>query len=132
MSSSLADGIPLRGGISYGPVSIIENKRGTTIVGLGLTKAYNLESSQQWSGGVVDKECFELFKGETGDSIIQTLLSDKLNPLIIKYNIPLKDFKFKIGYGFCWPKFNSIKNVDDIILINSLETFSSAKISTWV
>src|SRR5690606_29843378 len=33
LSSTIADGIPLRGAISFGPVSIMENKRGTTIVG---------------------------------------------------------------------------------------------------
>ena len=122
LSSSLSEGIPLRGALSFGPISIIENKRGTTIVGQGLTKAYMLESSQQWSGGIVDKECFENIPNTKGDDFIKVLLNDKVNPLIVKYNIPLKDNKFKSGYGFNWPKYNLIKSDTDII-----EAFSKHK-----
>ena len=116
LSTSLAEGIPLRGAISFGPITTFQNKRGTTIVGQGLTKAYSLEASQQWSGGIVDKECFNLFPEINGTDFIKTLLNDKVNPLIIKYNIPLKDSKYKVGYGFNWPKYNLIKSKEDVAL----------------
>lgn len=115
LSSSLSEGIPLRGGLSFGPISVIENKRGTTIVGKALTNAYTLESIQQWSGGVVDNDCFSQFPGTKAEDFIKVLLNNKVNPLIIKYNIPLKDSKFKSGYGFNWPKYNLIKSETDII-----------------
>ncbi len=115
LSSSLSDGIPLRGALSYGPVTIIENQRGTTIVGRGLTKAYTLESIQQWSGGIIDKECFDLFPGVNAQQFIQKLIENKENPLIIKYNIPLKENKFVSGFGFNWPQYNLLKNENDVL-----------------
>ena len=115
ISSSIADGIPLRGALSFGPVTVIENQRGTTIVGRGLTKAYTLESIQQWSGGIVDKECFELFPGVDAQKFIKNMLENTKNPLIIKYNIPLKENKFVSGFGFNWPQFDMLKSEDDVI-----------------
>lgn len=114
LSSSMSDGIPLRGAISFGPVTIIENQRGTTIVGRGLTKAYSLESMQQWSGGIVDKECFELFPEVNSQDFINKLLENKKNPLIIKYNIPLKENKFVSGYGFNWPQYSLLKDENSV------------------
>jgi hypothetical protein len=114
LSTSLADGIPLRGAISYGPVSIIEN-RGTTIVGRGLTRAYTFEASQNWSGGMIDPECFKILNPQNPQAIIESLLKDKVNPLIIKYNIPLKDSKYISGFGFNWPKYALIRNEEDVL-----------------
>lgn len=113
-SIAMSDGIPVRGGISFGPVSVIQNKRGTTIVGSGLTKAYTIEASQQWSGGVIDKECFALFPYVHGKDFIQKLLENKVNPLIIKYNVPLKGSKYKVGYCINWPQNRLLKNEEDI------------------
>jgi hypothetical protein len=113
-SIAMSDGIPVRGGISFGPVTVLQNKRGTTIVGSGLTKAYKIEVSQQWSGGIVDKECFDLFPFVNGKDLIQKLLEDKVNPLIIKYNVPLKASKFKVGYCINWPQNRLLKNEEDI------------------
>ena len=114
LSHSFADGIPLRGALSFGPVTIIENVRGTTIVGLGLTKAYDLERTQQWSGGMIDYECFNLFPDENADAFIKKLLSNKENPLIIKYDIPLKNSLYN-GYSFNWTQYNLIRDEKDII-----------------
>ena len=113
-STAMSDGIPLRGGISYGPVSIIQNDRGTTIVGRGLTKAYSIEAIQEWSGGIIDPKCFDMFKNVKGQDFIKKLLENKQNPLIIKYNVPLKVSKFKVGYCINWPQFNLLKCEDDI------------------
>jgi hypothetical protein len=113
LSTSLVDGIPLRGAVSYGPVSIIEN-RGTTLVGRGLTKAYTLETSQNWSGGMIDPECFKILNPQNPQIIIQSLLKDKRNPLIVKYNIPLKDLKYVSGYGFNWPTHVYLKSESDV------------------
>jgi hypothetical protein len=114
LGTSLSDGIPLRGAISYGPVSIIEN-RGTTIVGRGLTRAYTLEASQNWSGGMIDPECFKILDPKNYQNIINNASRDKKNPLLIKYNIPLKDSKFVSGYSFNWPKYNLLNTDNDVI-----------------
>lgn len=113
-SMAMSDGIPMRGGISYGPVSILQNKRGTTIVGRGLTKAYTIEASQKWSGGVIDRDCFDLFPFINGEDLILQLLKNKENPLIVKYNIPLKDSTFKKGYCLNWPQNRLLKNEEFI------------------
>lgn len=134
VSMAMSDGIPVRGGISFGPVSVIQNKRGTTIVGRGLTKAYTIEASQQWSGGVIDKECFDLFPYANGKDFIQKLLENKENPLIIKYNVPLKESKFKVGYCINWPQNRLLKNENDIrsAFIKHKKEISSEKEQTIV
>lgn len=109
---AIADGIPIRGGLSYGPVSI-DDKRGTTIVGLGLTKAYNIESKQQWAGGIIDKECFEIVPKERID-LVDHLIKNKENPIITDYNVPLKDGTSKKELVFDWTIYNLIKSEDDI------------------
>ena len=112
IGSAMADGIPIRGGLSFGPVSI-ENKRGTTIVGLGLTKAYNLESKQQWAGGIVDKECFEIVPKENED-LVNHLINNKKNPIITKYNVPQKDGSVKEELAMDWTIYELIKSEEDI------------------
>jgi len=115
VSMSFVNGIPLRGAISFGPITILQNSRGTNIVGLGLVNAYQLEQTQAWAGGIVDKKCFEQFPFKRSEHLIKDLLKDKQNPLIIKYNIPLKDKKKRVGYGLTWPKNPLLRNQDDII-----------------
>lgn len=112
IGSALADGIPIRGGLSFGPVTI-DNRRGTTVVGLGLTKAYNLESKQQWAGGIIDKECFEIVTKKTS-GFLDGLINNKKNPIIAKYNVPLKDGTFNEELVFDWTIYNLIKNEDFI------------------
>ncbi|TDE07732.1 hypothetical protein [Flavobacterium sandaracinum] len=112
IGSCLADGIPIRGALSFGPVSV-ENKRGTTIVGKGLTKAYNLESKQQWAGGIVDKECFEIVPKENED-LINHLINNKKNPIITKYNVPQKDGSEKEELAMDWTIYELLKNPEDI------------------
>lgn len=112
IGSAMADGIPIRGGLSFGPITV-ENKRGTTVVGLGLTKAYNLESKQQWAGGIVDKECFDIVPKENTD-LINHLINNKKNPIITKYNVPLKDGTSKEELVMDWTIYEMIKNENNI------------------
>lgn len=112
IGSCLADGIPIRGAISYGPVSV-EHKRGTTIVGRGLTKAYDLESRQQWAGGIVDKECFDVVSKENQD-LVDHLINDKENPIITKYSVPQKGGSIKEELALDWTIYKLIKNSEDI------------------
>lgn len=112
IGSCLADGIPIRGALSFGPVSV-ENKRGTTVVGLGLTKAYNLEAKQQWAGGIVDKECFEIIPKENQD-LVNHLINNKKNPIITKYNVPQKDGSIKEELAMDWTIYQLIKSPEDI------------------
>lgn len=112
IGASIADGIPIRGGLSYGPVSIGE-QRGTTVVGMGLTKAYNIESKQQWSGGIIDRECFDIVPKENQD-LVNHLLNDKEHPIITEYEVPLRDGTLSKELVFDWTIYNLIKTEDDI------------------
>ncbi|SRX51959.1 hypothetical protein [Aequorivita sp. CIP111184] len=113
LSATMGDGIPLRGAISFGPVTI-ENKRGTTVFGLGLTRAYELESQQQWSGAIIDKECFEIIPQiEKHSKLIDRLLQNKINPLIVKYMVPLKT-GLSEQFAFDWTEYAFLKTEKDI------------------
>lgn len=109
---AMADGIPIRGAVSYGPVSVA-NKRGTTIFGLGLTKAYNLESKQQWAGGIVDRKCFEIVPEET-HNIIDKLINDKTNPILTEYNVPMKNGVLSKELAMDWTIYSLIKNEENV------------------
>ena len=114
LSALLSDGIPLRGAISHGPISIITNKRGTTIFGLGLTKAYILESIQQWAGTIVDRDVFNLLPKTRNTLIVDRLLKNKTNPLIVEYDVPIKEGKIRKEYVLDWTDYNLIKSQESI------------------
>jgi len=110
---TLADGIPLRGGISYGPVSIIKNEKGTTIVGKGLTNAYQIESSQLWSGCIVEKKCFQLIDNKGKHPLESRLANTQPSPLICKYTTPLKAGD-KDRIVIDWTKYGLLKTEADV------------------
>lgn len=58
MSVSMSAGIPLRGAIVKGDVEIIEQKGNLSIIGRALVHAYEMESSQDWSGCVIEESIF--------------------------------------------------------------------------
>jgi hypothetical protein len=90
LTISMQEGIPLRGAISIGEISIFETM-GTTLLGKGLTNAYKLEASQEWSGAIVDPKCFEL---HPNDKQFLFILMHKLGaPLLLPYEIPVKHEK---------------------------------------
>jgi hypothetical protein len=55
MLSCLLNGIPLRGAIACGPISVKKQDGQTIIIGKALTRAYELEGKQNWSGCVIDE-----------------------------------------------------------------------------
>jgi len=55
--SCLQHGVPLRGAISRGPLSVKKQNGQTIIIGKALTKAYSTESKQNWSGCIIDRDC---------------------------------------------------------------------------
>jgi hypothetical protein len=68
---SMHAGIPLRGGIGHGPLSIITGKQESnadnqqiTFIGKSIVKSYSIEQSQEWSGCIISKECMQLYQEE--------------------------------------------------------------------
>lgn len=114
LSSAMGGGIPLRGGISVDEVSVLKNEYGTTILGKGLTKAYEIENKQSWSGAIVSEECFEYLKEPESKDLAERLINAEGAILIRKYNVPSKDGE-KEEYVVEWTRYDLIKSENDVI-----------------
>lgn len=114
LSSAMGGGIPLRGGISIDEVSVIKNEYGTTILGKGLTKAYEIESSQSWSGAIVSKECFDYLKEPESKDLAERLINAEGAILIRKYKAPFKNEE-KEELVIEWTRYDLIKSENDVI-----------------
>jgi len=108
LSISMREGIPLRGAISLGEISIIE-RMGTTIVGKGLTNAYKIEASQEWSGAAIDPECFKI--SPNGKNFPFLLTHYMSWPLLMEYDIPIKVSKTIKGFAINWVDKNFNENL---------------------
>ena len=95
LAHSCFEGLPLRGAISVGPVSWVESRLGSathniqsSVFGVGLTKAYQLEKNHEWAGCVVADESVSRFLGKIGgDSSAK--LTTELG--LLEYWVPFKD-----------------------------------------
>jgi hypothetical protein len=99
MAHSCFEGLPLRGAISVGPVSWFESRLGTamhniqsSVFGIGLTRAYQLEKNQEWAGCVVAHESISRFLEKTElDSSIKLVEELGRELGILEYWAPFKD-----------------------------------------
>jgi hypothetical protein len=107
--SSLEAGLPLRGAIDIGELSeitieelnVYNNRTAPVILGAGLTKAYKLESPQQWSGCIVSPECIEAFIKLSSNVTIKDL--EEIG-ILLPYKVPLKSGKLNEFYTLNWPQ----------------------------
>lgn len=123
LAGTLVNGIPLRGGVSVGDLSVIGDEYSNdfivnhkTIIGEGLVNAYKLEGLSDWSGCIIDETTIkyienEVFKSCNGNI---ALLEDKdvisigsmiEKNLISKYDVPLKDGNKKEFHVIDWRPF---------------------------
>ena len=104
LAHSCFEGLPLRGAISVGPVSWIESRLGSathniqsSVFGIGLTRAYQLEKNQEWSGCVVAHESISRFLEKTGfDSSIKLVEELGRDLGILEYLAPFKGHRTKM------------------------------------
>ncbi len=104
MSTSMTLGIPLRGAVVMGDIEVLEQKGNLSIVGKGLVHAYELENKQVWSGCMVDNGIFTFLKSFQ-KIVMQSeapLRVEKLNSLILKVEVPLKDDKTVESHVINW------------------------------
>ena len=103
MRLSMEIGIPLRGSIVKGDIEIFENENTLSIVGLGLVKAYENESKQNWSGCTIEDGIFSYLRSIK--NVVQQIPGphkfDKLNSLFVKTEIPYKTGT-REGYVINW------------------------------
>lgn len=124
--SFLINGMPLRGGITIGEIEVLNKKIGkdnfsNIFFGVGLTNAYKIENSQNWSGCIVDKKCFKILDDlENADNIKLKDFMD-LN-LITSYNVPMKNDTKVESFVLNWPYITG--NEIDIHLIDGKWLFS--------
>jgi|JI10StandDraft_1071094.scaffolds.fasta_scaffold554201_2 hypothetical protein len=124
---SMSLGIPLRGSIAKGNITVLENNNAISIVGKGLVSAYQAESKQKWSGCTIDSNIVEYLKSykkvvEEGTNIIAL---ERLN-LIVQTKIPIQN-GYKDGYAVNWAK-NS--NLTENQIIDSFSMYNKRKNET--
>ena len=119
-------GIPMRGGISIGPLSHLSLNHNSqtknsfeTLLGRGLVDAYLAESSQQWSGCVIADSAITLYNKLYCEHI-------KINPniisledlierrVVVEYNVPFKD-RFCRRIVINWPCGNRTPITEEIV-----------------
>ncbi|SCZ01430.1 hypothetical protein [Flavobacterium caeni] len=114
-SSCIAEGVPLRGGISVGNVTVLNEGYGTTVIGDGLVKAHEIEGNQSWAGIVVDEECFKILNDDPETAgMVKALCENYSAPLIKKYNAVTKKGIIE-SYVVDWTKYDLIKSEDDVL-----------------
>lgn len=117
LQMAMEEGIPLRGAISVGPVTILESF-GTTIIGQGLVNAYSLEGIQNWSGAIIDDKCFKI---HPKDNLFLEILDVK-TPLFGIYKVPTKLQEVKDYHVINWVKDNqTLKEIGKAFLKHGKE-----------
>lgn len=103
MFLSFSNGLPLRGGISKGNLSIVRKRNNIILLGDSIVKAYELEASQNWSGCAIDPEIIQRFlppSDEISDNISHITLKDY--PQLLEYQVPLQKNASKSLYAINW------------------------------
>lgn len=114
LNLSFVLGLPLRGAITVGSLSIIAGKHThsakfnsyNTILGDSLTKSYTMQGKLNIAGCIVDDDCIEHFKNDTslepGDGSPLTIsILEKMN-FLKKYRVPMKGGKIEDKFLINW------------------------------
>ena len=126
LRNGFSSGLPIRGAIAQGRVSVLDKRAPfysvRTILGIPLLKAYRKEREQNWMGCACD------------ELVIDNLRKDQLQGLesgryITKYRIPLKRGPVKEEYAVIWHTDRIKKDADKIVR----EQFSALNkdINSW-
>lgn len=123
---SFRQGTPLRGAIDMGEIAVRTTFENKTLVGTGLTNAYENECNQDWAGCVVAKKCVDQFNSLSGTW--GPLRKDYLQEikLIIEYPIPLKNNHTKTGFALNWLSLTNNKFVTKDIISESFTKFNKS------
>ena len=123
---SFRQGTPIRGAIDMGEIAVRTTYENKTLVGRGLTNAYENELNQDWSGCVVNKKCIDHFNSLSGTwgPLRQDYLQDIR--LIIEYPIPYKGNQTKTGYALNWLSLTDSQFVTREIISESFSKFNKS------
>jgi hypothetical protein len=106
MVNFLRRGVPLRGGISMGELSVKRHSDHVNVFGIALSQAYRIEKDQQWSGCTIDSQCID-YMNSMEESLLEVALEQKL---IAKYKVPKKHGKVEDHFVINWSSDASLIN----------------------
>lgn len=122
----MVNGVPLRGGISFGNITAYKNRDNLNIFGDSIVNAYELERNQQWSGVIIDHKCLEL----EGIKKSEELAFMKAGMSIVEYYVPMKSGPLKTHYVCNWAM--TLKKYDiDKESIREYFSEHNKKIDNW-
>lgn len=116
--SGFYTGLPMRGSIAIGDLSNLSFSPAAhgkvliqSVFGKALTKAYMIESDQQWAGCAISQECIDQYDREASKYIgtVENLAtSDYIlsQRILLRYPVPKKDGRTEDMWVVNWPKFN--------------------------
>lgn len=117
MVSGIYTGLPMRGAISLGTLSVFNQvAEGSEfgihgLVGLPLVRAYEEESTYEWAGCVIEQQCINHYieKSNQFRSKVPTLATMEqllTAGILVEYAAPLKGEKEVDRYAINWPRHN--------------------------
>ena len=116
--SGFYTGLPMRGGIAIGDLSNLSLNPAAhdkvliqSVFGKALTKAYTIESDQQWAGCAISEECIDQYNREASRLIgtvenlatIEHIISQRI---LLRYPVPKKNGTREDMWVVNWPRFN--------------------------
>lgn len=126
MVSSFYTGLPMRGGISLGPISVFGGGVPGVefgihgLVGLPLVRAYGEESAYEWAGCTIEPRCIDhyiqqtnLFRTQVPDLATIEYLS--VSGMLVQYAAPLKTGTTVERWVIDWPNHNKSAVSNDAV-----------------
>jgi hypothetical protein len=117
LATGFITGLPLRGGIAMGELSVGNQTLGSTgsmtvqsIFGRALTNAYRVESTQEWAGCAISQTCIDWYVTESdkhaANPDFATLDYLRSQKIILEYQVPVKGGTARKMWVVNWPQFN--------------------------
>lgn len=92
IGEAFAEGVALRGAVTTGEVLLSE----TAVIGSAFIRAYEMEQSQEWVGGLVDEASVGKRADEDGENPFEETLT--------RYAVPRKGGPVRVEWAINWPR----------------------------
>lgn len=119
LTNSFLSGIPLRGCLTAGEISVKHLKNNDIIFGLPLVEAYEEEKKQEWAGCIITNKCLDTVKRFHVNNNKPCIKWLKRNKDIIEYHTPLKNNIYALMHVVNWTKIATAIKLNDSIIQRS-------------
>lgn len=102
LEESIWKGMPMRCGVSVGPVSsYVEEDNQMALLGRPIVEAYELQECQDWMGCTIQESVMEKYLNPKGNfgKLTEELISNKV---LIEYKVPMKSGSVKKHFAVNW------------------------------